>query len=85
VERISPLIIRSSPLSAYPLNRPPEHSIEVSRPWTEMETNLTIKTLFLIGPSSTGKSTLFHAIVKDMGLDPWAMHHRGCENGDEEH
>ena len=35
-----------------------------------MEANSSIKTLYLIGPSSTGKSTLFHAIVKDMGLDP---------------
>jgi len=30
----------------------------------------TIKTLYFIGPSSTGKSTLFHAVVKAMGLDP---------------
>lgn len=35
-----------------------------------MEANLSIKALYLVGPSSTGKSTLFHAIVKDMGLDP---------------
>jgi len=35
-----------------------------------MEASLSIKSLYLIGPSSTGKSTLFHAIVKDMGLDP---------------
>ncbi|KAF9644028.1 hypothetical protein BDM02DRAFT_3157297 [Thelephora ganbajun] len=34
-----------------------------------MEANSAIRTLYLIGPSSTGKSTLFHAIVKDMGLD----------------
>jgi len=35
-----------------------------------MEANPSIKTLYLVGPSSTGKSTLFHAIVKDMGLNP---------------
>jgi nicotinamide riboside kinase len=34
-----------------------------------MEPNLSIETLYLIGPSSTGKSTLFHAIVGEMGLD----------------
>lgn len=34
-----------------------------------MEENSRIKTLYLIGPSSTGKSTLFHAIVKELGLD----------------
>jgi len=35
-----------------------------------MENNSTTGTLFLIGPSSTGKSTLFHAILKNMRLDP---------------
>ena len=29
-----------------------------------------METLYLVGPSSTGKSTLFHAIMKDMKLDP---------------
>jgi len=35
-----------------------------------MEAKSTTKTLFLIGPSSTGKSTLFHAILMNVGLDP---------------
>ena len=35
-----------------------------------MDARPAIVTLFLVGPSSTGKSTLFHAIVKQMGLDP---------------
>ena len=29
-----------------------------------------METLYLVGPSSTGKSTLFHAIMKDLTLDP---------------
>jgi ABC-type ATPase involved in cell division len=37
---------------------------------TEMEDKSTIKSLYLIGPSSTGKSTLFRAIMEDMRLDP---------------
>ena len=36
----------------------------------EMQANTTIKTLYLIGPSSSGKSTLFRAIMENMGLDP---------------
>ena len=35
-----------------------------------MEVKSTIKSLYFIGPSSTGKSTLFCAVVEDMGLDP---------------
>ena len=35
-----------------------------------MEIYPTIETLYMIGPSSTGKSTLFRAVVKEMGLDP---------------
>jgi len=35
-----------------------------------MEDPSTIRTLYLIGPSSTGKSTLFRAMGEDMGLDP---------------
>jgi len=37
---------------------------------TEMRDQSTIKALYLIGPSSTGKSTLFRAVTEDMGLDP---------------
>jgi len=68
---MSPLIMASYILSAYLLNR----TLKPSRrgfPGLEliMQTNLSIRTLYLVGPSSTGKSTLFHAIVGDMGLDP---------------
>lgn len=35
-----------------------------------MQTNSSIRTLYLVGPSSTGKSTLFRAVMEDMGLDP---------------
>jgi len=37
---------------------------------TEMEDKSTVNSLYLIGPSSTGKSTLFRAVMEDMGLDP---------------
>ena len=57
--------------SAYPLNTPPLHSPRSFPDFgSEMEAKLAIKTLFFVGPSSTGKSTLFHAVAKEMNLDP---------------
>jgi ABC-type Mn2+/Zn2+ transport system ATPase subunit len=35
-----------------------------------MEANSNITALYFIGPSSTGKTTLFRAVMDEMGLDP---------------
>ena len=63
------MIMDKSP-RAYPLNRPPKNTCRQPLPnlGFGMENTQVIETLFLVGPSSTGKSTLFHAIAKKLGL-----------------